>query len=45
MENEIQTLKPNSPRWLDCDLDCEGCPDNDSCSLCTFRSGFEPYQA
>ena len=34
MENEIQALKPNSPRWLDCDLDCTAC---EYASDCIFK--------
>ena len=34
MENEIKTIKPNSPRWLDCDLNCTAC---EYASDCVFK--------
>ncbi len=38
MENEIKTIKPNSPRWLDCDLNCTAC---EYASDCIFKQRHE----
>ena len=42
MENEIQTIKPNSPRWLDCDLNCNVC---DYASDCVFETNLQDEHA
>ena len=31
MDEQLKTIKPNSPRWMDCDLNCEACTDAPDC--------------
>ena len=31
MDEQLKTIKPNSPRWMDCDLNCEDCTDAPDC--------------